>query len=178
MRSRRALSLALIAAAQPAVWILAVTEHSGESSIASPLMAAAVVAPAHDPAPAPTDEGQSILRIFESTLEFIREVSKSFESGDYAGTVIRLLIIVEVLIGALGIVSCVTVWGQGKADLVYRIVDVMGALFLFITLLLLATLAIRGQLRTFAVSPTTRSALGSPSPSQRAHNMTVGVALG
>jgi hypothetical protein len=39
-------------------------------------------------------------------------------------------------------VSCVTVWGNGKADLVYRIVDVMGALFLFITLLLLATLVL------------------------------------
>lgn len=178
MRSRRALSLALIAAAQPAVWILAASEHSRQLSIASPLLATAI-AGAQDPAAAPAEEGESIVRIFEFTLEFIEEISRSLESGDYAGTVIRLLIIVEVLIGALGIVSCVTVWGQGKADLVYRIVDVMGALFLFITLLLLATLVLRGQTRTFtAVSPTTRSTFTSPPRRLRAHDMTVGVALG
>jgi len=139
MRARRALSLALIAAVQPAVWMLAATLHSRRSSIASPFFATAV-ASAQEPPAAPAEDGASIVRIFEFTLQFIGEISRSFERGDYTGTVIRLLIIVEVLIGALGVVSCVTVWGQGKADLVYRIVDVMGALFLFISLLLLATL--------------------------------------
>jgi hypothetical protein len=143
MRARRALSLAFIAAAQPAVWMLAATLHSRRSPIAMPLFATAV-ASAPDPLPAPLEhaeaESEGIVKLFEFTLRFIGEISRSFESGDYTGTVIRLLIIVEVLIGALGVVSCVTVWGQGKADLVYRIVDVMGALFLFISLLLLATL--------------------------------------
>lgn len=141
MRSRRTLGLALIVAAQPALWTLAAIVHGRRLPVVSPFLAAAV-ASGEAPPPAPAEERESILRLFEFTLEFIGEISRSFESGDYTGTVIRLLIIVEVLIGALGIVSCVTVWGNGKADLVYRIVDVMGALFLFITLLLLATLVL------------------------------------
>ena len=85
----------------------------------------------------PLDESAGAARIFESALAFVREISRSLERGDFTGAVIRLLIIVEVLIAALGAVSTVTVGGKVKADLVYRIVDVMGALFILIALLLL-----------------------------------------
>jgi hypothetical protein len=89
----------------------------------------------------PLDESAAAARIFESALAFVREISRSLERGDYTGAVIRLLIIVEVLIAALGAVSTVTVHGKVKADLVYRIVDVMGALFILIALLLLGSTA-------------------------------------
>ena len=91
--------------------------------------------------PVSLDESADAARIFASALAFVREISRSLERGDYAGAVIRLLIIVEVLIAALGAVSTVTVRGKVKADLVYRIVDVMGALFILIALLLLALTA-------------------------------------
>jgi hypothetical protein len=87
------------------------------------------------------DDGDDAARIVESTLAFARAISRSLERGDYTGAVIRLLIIVEVLIAALGAVSTVTVRGKVKADLVYRIVDVMGALFILIALLLLGLTA-------------------------------------
>jgi len=141
MRGRRALSLLLLAGAQPALWIFATTVHSRRMPDVADFVATAV-AGAEESGPAPAEHGDGIARIFEFTLEFIGEIARSLETGDATGTIIRLLIIVEVLIGALGIVSCVTVWGQGKVDLVYRIIDVMGALFLVITLLLLATLVI------------------------------------
>jgi len=83
-----------------------------------------------------------VVQIFEATLDFVREISRSFRRHDQAGAVVRLLVVVEVLIGTLGVVSCVTVWGQGKADLVYRIVDVMGALFLVIAMLLAASMLV------------------------------------
>ena len=89
----------------------------------------------------PLDESAGAARIFESALVFVREISRSLERGDFTGAVIRLLIIVEVLIAALGAVSTVTVGGKVKADLVYRIVDVMGALFILIALLLLGLTA-------------------------------------
>jgi len=89
----------------------------------------------------PLDESAGAARIFESTLAFVREISRSLERGDFTGAVIRLLIIVEVLIASLGAVSTVTVRGKVKADLVYRIVDVMGALFILIALLLLGLTA-------------------------------------
>ena len=81
---------------------------------------------------------ESVSEIFETAVEFVKESSRSLEKNGYAGVVIRLLIVIEVLIGALGFVSCITVWGKGKADLVLRIVDVMGGLFLFIALLIIA----------------------------------------
>ena len=97
--------------------------------------------PSVDAVAVPRDENAGAARIFESALAFVREISRSLERGDYTGAVIRLLIIVEVLIAALGAVSTVTVHGKVKADLVYRIVDVMGALFILIALLLLGLTA-------------------------------------
>jgi hypothetical protein len=102
------------------------------------------LASAEEAAAAPDEEQPGVVRIFEATLDFVREISRSFERRDHAGVVVRLLVIVEVLIGALGVVSCVTIWGRGKADLVYRIVDVMGALFLVIALLLTASMLVWG----------------------------------
>jgi hypothetical protein len=93
---------------------------------------------ATDAAPA---QNAGAARIFESALAFVREITRSLERGDDTGAVIRLLIIVEVLIAALGAVSTITLRGKVKADLVYRIVDVMGALFILIALLLLALTA-------------------------------------
>jgi hypothetical protein len=99
-----------------------------------------------DAAAVPFDENAGATHIVESVLAFVREITRSLERGDYTGAVIRLLIIVEVLIAALGAVSTVTVRGKVKADLVYRIVDVMGALFILIALLLLGLTA--GSLTT------------------------------
>ena len=80
----------------------------------------------------------TVSKIFETAVEFVNESSRSLEKNGYVSVVIRLLIIVEVLIAAIGFASCITVWGRGTADLVFRIVDVMGGLFLFIALLLIA----------------------------------------
>ena len=99
-----------------------------------------------DAAAVPVDQHGATTDMVDSVLAFVREITRSLERGDYTGAVIRLLIIVEVLITALGAVSTITVHGKVKADLVYRIVDVMGALFLLIALLLLALTA--GSLAT------------------------------
>jgi hypothetical protein len=127
----------MLAAAQPVVWVVATATYSRH---AAPPSAAVVSAVASGQDDATRDEG--VVRLFKLALDFVWEISHSFERGDYTGAVIRLLIIVEVLIAVLGVVSCVTVWGKGKADLVYRIVDLMGALFLVIALLLVAVAAI------------------------------------
>ena len=137
MRASRSIKLALLAAAQPVVWMVAASTHTRRVGPASSVIAG-VAAGAEDDATRSAASSDGVVRLFEFTLDFVGEISRSFERGDYSGAVIRLLIIVEVLIGALGIVSCITVWGKGKADLVYRIVDVMGALFLIIALLLVA----------------------------------------
>jgi hypothetical protein len=89
----------------------------------------------------PLDQRGAATDMVESVLAFVRAITHSLERGDYTGAVIRLLIIVEVLIAGLGAVSTITVRGKVKADLVYRIVDVMGALFILIALLLLALTA-------------------------------------
>jgi hypothetical protein len=78
----------------------------------------------------------SITRMFDTLVEFVTESSRHLETDSSTGIIVRLLIIVEVLIGALGFASCVTVWGRGKANLMFRIVEVMGALFLVIALLI------------------------------------------
>ncbi len=137
MRSRRAIRVFMLVAAQPVVWVLAAATHGRRLAPASSLVVGAA-ASGQDDATRAVTESDGVVRLFEFTLDFVGEISRSFERGDYSGAVIRLLIIVEVLIGALGVVSCITVWGKGKADLVYRIVDVMGALFLIIALLLVA----------------------------------------
>lgn len=142
MHHQRVFRLVLpIAAAAPLLWLAAGTtspRHAPRTAVAS--RAAATTAPVE----ATGTERRDVVQIFEATLDFVREISRSFERHDYAGAVVRLLVIVEVLIGALGVVSCVTVWGAGKADLVYRIVDVMGALFLVIALLLTASMLVWG----------------------------------
>lgn len=137
MRARRVISMVALTAAQPIVWTVAASTHARKMSEPSVLSATALSNLQGDATQAP-ESGDSLFRIFEFVLSFVGEISQSFERGDYTGAVIRLLIIVEVLIGALGFAACVTVWGKGKADLVYRIVDVMGALFLIIALLLVA----------------------------------------
>lgn len=136
MRYRRTITLVSLALAQSVASLLAISALDGNSSAAS--SAASATAPALGAAP-PAEQSESLVTLFQFTLDFIAAISDSFEAGDYSGAIIRLLIIVEVLIGALGVASCVTVWGKGKADLVYRIIDVMGALFLFIALLLVVT---------------------------------------
>ena len=142
MHHRRAIRVALpFAAALPLLWLAALTT---EPRGAAPAPMVNALASAEEAAAAPDEEPPGVVRIFEATLDFVREISRSFERRDHAGVVVRLLVIVEVLIGALGIVSCVTVWGRGKADLVYRIVDVMGALFLVIALLLTASMLVWG----------------------------------
>ena len=96
--------------------------------------------PSHAVAVAARDEPRAppagLVQLFTSVLDVVREVSRSFQRRDDTSATARLLVIVEVLIGALGIASCLTVRGRDKADLVYRIIDVMGALFLAVALLL------------------------------------------
>ena len=142
MHHHHAIRVALpFAAALPLLWLAALTTEPRSAALA-PTVSTLAIAP---DAPAASDDRQAgVVRIFESTLDFVREISRSFERRDYAGAVVRLLVIVEVLIGALGVVSCLTVWGKRKAALVYRIVDVMGALFLVIALLLAATMIVWG----------------------------------
>lgn len=139
MRRKRAIRVALtFAAAVLFLWSVAITDTRQRAP--TPSAAVNTVANAQM-ADAPPDGG-GIVRLFESTLAFVQGITRSFERRDDSGVVVRLLIIVEVLIGALGFASCVTVWGKGKADLVYRIVDVMGALFLVIALLIFGMTAI------------------------------------
>lgn len=142
MHHQRAIRVALpFAAALPLLWLAALTT---EPRGAAPAPMVSTLASAPDRAEAPDARQAGVVRVFEATLDFVREISRSFERRNYAGAVVRLLVIVEVLIGALGVVSCMTVWGKGKAALVYRIVDVMGALFLVIALLLAATMVVWG----------------------------------
>jgi hypothetical protein len=137
MPHERAIRVALtFGAALPLLWLVVATTDIRQtaSSASSPAVTILARPPGTGAPSADTPDG--VNRLFEATLGFVREISRSFERGDYAGAVIRLLIIVEVLIAALGAVSCVTVRGKVNADLVYRIVDVMGALFILIALLL------------------------------------------
>lgn len=142
MRTGRASRIALVfGAALPLLWLVAATTDTRQTaSSISPGVSTLASVPST--AAAAADESAAVVRLFESTLGFVREISRSFERGDYTGAVVRLLIIVEVLIAALGAVSGLTVRGKVNADLVYRIVDVMGALFIIIALLLLGMTAI------------------------------------
>jgi hypothetical protein len=137
MRSSRVIRLWMLAAAQPVAWVVAAVTYSRHAAPQPASLVSAVTSAQDDPT-----RNEGVVRLFKFTLDFVGEISHSFERGDYTGAVIRLLIIVEVLIAVLGVVSCVTIWGKGKADLVYRIVDLMGALFLVIALLLVAVAAI------------------------------------
>jgi hypothetical protein len=142
MGRERALRVALtFGAALPLLWLAATTVTRQTASPTSPPVSTVVSAP--DISVAPTDESGGAVRLFEATLGVVREISRSFERGDYTGAVVRLLIIVEVLIAGLGAVSCVTVRGKVNADLVFRIVDVMGALFIVIALLLFGMIVSR-----------------------------------
>jgi hypothetical protein len=94
-----------------------------------------------DPDPAPRHLPEStggVVDVFEIAMAFVTAATRRLEEGGAQGVIIRLLVIVEVLIAALGVICCVTVWGRGKADLVLKIIDVMGSLFLVITLLIAA----------------------------------------
>lgn len=140
MRRERAIRIALTFGT--ALFLLCVGVATTGTRQAVPPTAIGTVPSAERAAVPPPDGTDGVARLFESTLAFVREISRSLERGGYTGAVIRLLIIVEVLIAALGAVSCVTVGGKVKADLVYRIVDVMGALFIIIALLLVGMTAI------------------------------------
>jgi hypothetical protein len=96
-------------------------------------LAAAV---AEGPRQAEPDPGSGIVEIFQIAVAFVAAVTRSAGDGEATAALIRLLVIVEVLIAALGFVCCVTVWGRGKAALVFRIVDVMGSLFLIIAMMI------------------------------------------
>lgn len=138
MRPERARNIALaFGAALLLLWSAAATTVIRHPAPATTLRGV----PSTDAVAGVLDENAGAARILESALAFVREITRSLERGDYTGAVIRLLIIVEVLIAALGVVSTITVRGKVKADLVYRIVDVMGALFILIALLLLALTA-------------------------------------
>jgi len=140
MRRERAIRVALtFGAALLLLWWSAVTMDTRQPAPSPAIDTAASAEPAATPAP---DATAGVARIFESTLAFLREISRGLDRGSRTAAVIRLLIVVEVLIAALGVVSSVTVGGKVKADLVYRIVDVMGALFIIIVLLLLGLTAI------------------------------------
>jgi hypothetical protein len=93
-----------------------------------------------DPAPPRLSESPDggVVDIFQIAVEFVTAATRRLEEGGAQGVIIRLLVIVEVLIAALGVICCITVWGRGKADLVLKIIDVMGSLFLVITLLIAA----------------------------------------
>ena len=122
------------AAAVPLLWMMAaVVDRRGPPP---PSQTVQLVSPAPEVAPQHGDARTAVVRLFEATLEFVQEIARSFERRDYPGAIVRLLIIVEVLLGGIGIVSCMSVWDADRAKLVYRIVDVMGALFLVIALLL------------------------------------------
>ncbi len=79
-----------------------------------------------------------VVDVFEIAVAFVTAATRRLEEGGAPGVIIRLLVIVEVLIAALGVICCMTVWGRGKADLVLKIIDVMGSLFLVIALLIAA----------------------------------------
>jgi hypothetical protein len=141
MHRERAIRVALTCGAALLLWLSAATMDTRQPAPSPAVGPAASAEPAATPAPA-SDVITGVAQIFESALAFLREISRGLERGGYTGAVIRLLIVVEVLIAAVGVVSSVTVGGQIKADLVYRIVDVMGALFIIIVLLLLGMTAI------------------------------------
>jgi len=141
MPRERAIRVALMfGAALPLLWLVATTTDIRRSA---PPGAVHIMARADDGTAPSLDESRRLVGLLESTLAFVREISRSLERGDYIGAVIRLLIIVEVLIATFGAVSTVTVRGKVKADLVCRIVNVMGALFLMIALLLLGMAVMR-----------------------------------
>jgi hypothetical protein len=135
MPRTRARRVALtFAAAVTLLWMSALVDRRGP-----PAQAAIVqLAPSSTDAPPGTDVRPAVVRVFEATLDFVQEVARSFDRRDYMGAVVRLLVIVEVLLGGIGVVICMSVWDAHRARLVYRIVDVMGALFLVIALLLFA----------------------------------------
>ena len=137
MRSRHTVSFIALVAMQPLLWAVAASTHP-EPTVPTFSVAPVGASPGWNEDMSPQAERENVFSIYEFALDFIAEISRGFQTGDYTGAVIRLLIIVEVLIGALGFAACATVWGKGKADLVYRIVDVMGALFLIIAFSLLA----------------------------------------
>ena len=143
MHHQRAIRIALkFGAGLLLLCLSAATMDTDTRQPAAPSTAIRTAASA-DPAAAPaSDASSAVAEIFESTLDFLREVSRSLEHGGYSGAIIRLLIVVEVLIATLGVVSTVTVGGKVTADLVYRIVDVMGALFIILALLLLGMTAL------------------------------------
>ena len=137
MRFERARSIAwAFGAALLLLWSAAATTVVRHTAPATTLRSVST-----ETATVPLDPDDAAIEVVDSVLAFVREITRSLERGDYTGAVIRLLIIVEVLIAAFGAVSTVTVRGKVKADLVYRIVDVMGALFILIALLLLALTA-------------------------------------
>jgi hypothetical protein len=140
MRRERAIRVALtFGAALLLLWLSAGTMDTRQPAPSPAVDTAATAEPAAAP---PSDAATGVAQIFESTLAFLREISRGLDRGGRTAAVIRLLIVVEVLIAALGVVSSVTVGGKVKADLVYRIVDVMGALFIIMVLLLLGLTAI------------------------------------
>jgi hypothetical protein len=140
MRPERAIRVALTFGA--ALFLLCLGVATTGTRQAAPSTAVSTVSNAEGATVPRPDGTDGVARLFESTLAFVQEISRSLARGGYTGAVIRLLIIVEVLIAALGAVSCVTVGGKVKADLVYRIVDVMGALFIIIALLLVCVTGI------------------------------------
>lgn len=127
MRCRRAMRIAFGCAAALSVLL----------ALAATRTTRPIPVPAHAPLEVVRDAPPAgLVQLLASVLDVVREVSRSFQRRDDTGATVRLLVIVEVLIGALGIASCVTVRSRDKADLVYRIIDVMGALFLAVALLL------------------------------------------
>lgn len=84
------------------------------------------------------EPGSGVTAIFQIAVTFVAAIMRGVEDGETTTALIRLLVIVEVLIAALGVVCCATVWGRGKAALVFRIIDVMGSLFLIIAMMIAA----------------------------------------
>ena len=141
MRRERAIRIALTFAA--ALLLLSLGVATTDTAETAPPAAVGSVANVELAAVSAPDEGGGVVaRLFESVPGFVRQISRSLERGDDVGAIIRLLIIVEVLIASLGAVSSVTAGGKVKAELIYRIVDVMGALFIIIALLLLGMTAL------------------------------------
>jgi hypothetical protein len=140
MHRKRAIRVALTVGA--ALLLLCFSAATMDTRQPAPSPAVGTAAGGGSAAPPASDATTGVAQIFESTLAFLREISRGLDRGGRTAAVIRLLIVVEVLIAALGVVSSVTVAGKVKADLVYRIVDVMGALFIIIVLLLLGLTAI------------------------------------
>ena len=85
MHHHHAIRVALpFAAALPLLWLAALTTEPRSAALA-PTVSTLAIAP---DAPAASDDRQAgVVRIFESTLDFVREISRSFERRDYAGAV-------------------------------------------------------------------------------------------